>query len=127
MQWIELSVQADSEAVESVTEVFSRFVHGGVAIEEDITTFSDRDGYVVNTDKPVTIRGYLPADDACGCAVTQVRDALGWLGLRPRPPPPPPPLPYPAGGSDRAGRYRAGLGHRLGDPGHRRRPAGRRR
>lgn len=81
MQWLELSVQADSEAVESVTEVLARFVHGGVAIEEDITAFSDRDGYVVNADKPVTIRGYLPVDDTCGCAVTQVREALGWLGM----------------------------------------------
>ena len=81
MKWLELSVQVDNEAVESVTEVFSRFVQGGVAIEEDITAFSDRDGYVVNTDKPVTIRGYLPVDDTCGCSVTQIKDALDWLGM----------------------------------------------
>ena len=81
MEWLELSVLADSEAVESVAEVFSRLVHGGVAIEEDITAFSDREGYVVNVDKPVIIRGYLPVDGDCGCAVTRVREALGWLGM----------------------------------------------
>jgi ribosomal protein L11 methyltransferase len=81
MRWLELSVQVDNEAVESVTEVFSRFVKGGVAIEEDITTFGDREGYVVNTDKPVAIRGYLPVDDACGCSVAQIKDALDHLSM----------------------------------------------
>ena len=81
MNWLELSVQVDNEAVESVTEVLSRFVQGGVAIEEDITAFSDREGYIVNRDKPVTVRGYLPVDDACGCAVTQIKEAMGHLSM----------------------------------------------
>jgi ribosomal protein L11 methyltransferase len=81
MKWLELSVQVDNEAVESVTEVFSRFVKGGVAIEEDITAFGDRDGYVVNTDKPVAIRAYLPVDDTCGCSVSQIKDALDHLSM----------------------------------------------
>lgn len=81
MKWLELSVQVDNEAVESVTEVFSRFVKGGVAIEEDITTFNDREGYIVNADKPVAIRGYLPVDDTCGCSVTQIKEALDHLSM----------------------------------------------
>jgi ribosomal protein L11 methyltransferase len=81
MKWLELMVQVDNEAVESVTEVFSRFVKGGVAIEEDITTFGDREGFIVNTHKPVAIRGYLPVDDTCGCSVTQIKDALDHLSM----------------------------------------------
>ena len=81
MQWLELSVQVDSEAVESVTEVFSRYVQGGVAIEEDITAFSDREGYVVNADKPVSIRGYVPVNDNSGCVVTQIKQALDYLSM----------------------------------------------
>lgn len=80
-KWLELSVQVDNEAVESVAEVLSRFVHGGLAVEEDITTFSDREGYVVNSDRPVTLRGYLPVDDNCGCAVSQIKDALDHLSI----------------------------------------------
>jgi ribosomal protein L11 methyltransferase len=81
MKWLELSVHVDNEAVESVTEVFSRFVKGGVAIEEAIITFSDREGYIVNADRPVAIRGYLPVDDTCGCSVTQIKDALDHLSM----------------------------------------------
>jgi ribosomal protein L11 methyltransferase len=80
-QWLELSVRVDAEAVESVTEVFSRVVPGGVAIEEDITVFGDREGYIVNADKPVTVRGYLPVDDTCGAKVNEIKDALDHLSM----------------------------------------------
>lgn len=83
-QWLELSVQVDREAVDSVAEVFSRYVYGGVAIEESITTYGDREGYQVNPTEPVTIRGYLPLDDSCGGMVTKIKEALDHLSfLRP--------------------------------------------
>jgi len=83
-QWLELSVQVDREAVESVAEVFSRYVYGGVAIEESVTAFGDREGYQVNLNKPVVIRGYLPLNDNCGCVVTKIKEALDHLSfLRP--------------------------------------------
>lgn len=82
MDWLEVCVAVDSEAVESVAAVLSQYVHGGVAIEEDITPFSDREGYLVNADRPVTIRGYLPADtDDCGCSLASITKALDCLGM----------------------------------------------
>jgi ribosomal protein L11 methyltransferase len=82
MDWLELTVRADSEAVESVAAVLSQYVHGGVAIEEDITPFSDREGYLVNADRPVTIRGYLPADAVdCGCILSQITRAMDSLSM----------------------------------------------
>ncbi len=82
MDWLELTVKADSEAVESVAAVLSQFVHGGVAIEEDITPFSDREGYLVNADRPVTIRGYLPAGaDDCSCTLSKITRALDCLSM----------------------------------------------
>ena len=62
MKWLEISVKVNSEAVESVADLFRRHGQGGVVIEEDITPLSDLGSYVVNRDKPVTVRTYLRAN-----------------------------------------------------------------
>lgn len=63
--WLELSVTAEPEAIEAISEVMGRYTQGGVAIEEPYTLLDD--GQVAETipDAPVTVRVYVP-DDAGG-------------------------------------------------------------
>ncbi len=84
-EWIELSVEADREAVEAVSEVLGRYGHqGGVAIEEAHRQTDDGVSVEPDLDKPVWIRAYLPRDNRAEETVQQVGLALQLLnGLRP--------------------------------------------
>jgi len=83
-QWLELTTEVDREAAEAVSAVFAEVVYGGVAIEESIITRGDSEGYTLNADKPVTVRGYLPVDDNAGGKVARLKEALDHLSfLRP--------------------------------------------
>jgi ribosomal protein L11 methyltransferase len=62
MQWIELTVQAHPEAVESVSELLMRYTHGGVAIEEPIELLDEGQDYRILPDQPVKVHAYLPVD-----------------------------------------------------------------
>src|SRR5437879_6841924 len=62
--WLELSVTAAPEAIEAISEVMGRHTQGGVAIEEPYTLLDDGQVAQVVPDAPVTIRAYVPADDA---------------------------------------------------------------
>jgi len=83
-QWLELTTEVDREAAEAVSAAFAAAVYGGVAIEESIIARGDSEGYTLNADQPVTVRGYLPVDDNAGCKVTRLKEALDHLSfLRP--------------------------------------------
>src|SRR5579864_3940730 len=62
MRWLELTVQAHPEAVESVSELLSRYTPGGVAIEESIELIDEGQDYRVLTGQPVQVHAYLPVD-----------------------------------------------------------------
>ncbi|GAC1423277.1 MAG: 50S ribosomal protein L11 methyltransferase [Ktedonobacteraceae bacterium] len=62
MRWLELTVQAHPEAIESVSELLSLHTPGGVAIEEPIELFDEGQEYRVVTGKPVLVHAYLPID-----------------------------------------------------------------
>lgn len=62
MHWLELTVQAHHDAVESVSELLSRYTTGGVAIEEPIELFDEGQEYRVISGKPVVMHAYLPLD-----------------------------------------------------------------
>ncbi len=62
MHWLELTVQAHPEAVESVSELLSRYASGGVAIEEPIELLDEGQEYRVLSGQPVKVRAYLPTD-----------------------------------------------------------------
>ena len=86
--WLELSIQADPEAVEAVSEILSRVAGSGVSVEQPFTT--EQEGLLaVPTDgAPATLRAYLPALDgsAAEAAIVATRERLGHLtafGLRP--------------------------------------------
>lgn len=62
MHWLELTVKAHPEAVESVSELLSRYTTGGVAIEEPIELIDEGQEYRVQQGQPVTVHAYLPLD-----------------------------------------------------------------
>ena len=62
MHWLELTVRTHPEAVESVSELLSRYIPGGVAIEEPIELVDEGQEYRVLTGQPVLIHAYVPMD-----------------------------------------------------------------
>ena len=86
--WLELSVAADTEAVEAVSEILSRFAPGGTTVEPAYELVDEGLGARVDIDRPAIVRAYLPARDpaAVRVAVAGATEALGHLqafGLRP--------------------------------------------
>jgi len=87
-RWLELAVEADPEAVEAVTEILSRVAPGGISVEPGFELIEDGLAARVDTSRPATVRGYVPATEAgaTATATRTVEEALGHLqafGLRP--------------------------------------------
>jgi ribosomal protein L11 methyltransferase len=86
--WLEMSVAADVEAVEAVSEILGRVAPGGTSVEPAFELTDEGLGARVDTSKPAIVRAYLPArDEAVSArAVAEASEALGHLqafGLRP--------------------------------------------
>ena len=86
--WLELSVVADVEAVEAVSEILGRVAPGGTSVEPALELTDEGLAALVDTSKPAIVRAYLPARDetASARAVAEASEALGHLqafGLRP--------------------------------------------
>ncbi|HEX5823878.1 MAG TPA: 50S ribosomal protein L11 methyltransferase [Candidatus Limnocylindrales bacterium] len=86
--WLELSVTADVEAVEAVSEILGRVAPGGTSVEPAIELVDEGLGARVDPTHPSIVRAYLPAFDrpAAERAVAVATEALGHLqafGLRP--------------------------------------------
>jgi ribosomal protein L11 methyltransferase len=85
--WLELSVEADIEAVEAVSEILGRVASGGTTVEPAFDLVDEGLGARIDPAKPATVRGYVPARDASAAeaAAAQTAEALGHLqafGLR---------------------------------------------
>jgi ribosomal protein L11 methyltransferase len=86
--WVELSVAADIEAVEAVSEILTRFAPGGTSVEPGFGLTNEGLGAVVDPTKPAIVRAYLPGLDPAGVerSIAEASAALGHLqafGLRP--------------------------------------------
>ena len=86
--WLELSVAADIEAVEAVSEILGRVAPGGTSVEPAFELTDEGLGARVDTTKPAIVRAYVPArnEAATTRAVAEASEALGHLqafGLRP--------------------------------------------
>jgi ribosomal protein L11 methyltransferase len=79
MRWLELSVRTHPEAVESVSELLSRYTPGGVAIEESIELVDEGQEYRVLTGEPVQVHAYLPLDGKEEEARQKVAEGLWHL------------------------------------------------
>ncbi len=86
--WLELSVVADVEAVEAVSEILGRYAPAGTSVEPAFELVDEGLGARVDPTRPATVRAYVPAADraAADATVADVAMALGHLqafGLRP--------------------------------------------
>lgn len=86
--WLELSVEADIEAVEAVSEILSRVAPAGTSVEPAFELVDEGLGARVDPTRPSIVRAYLPARDplAAERAAAEASEALGHLqafGLRP--------------------------------------------
>jgi ribosomal protein L11 methyltransferase len=79
MQWLEVTVQAHPEAVESVSELLSRYTSGGVAIEEPIELIDEGQDYRVLVGKPVLVHAYAPIDGTEEEAQRRIAEGLWHL------------------------------------------------
>jgi ribosomal protein L11 methyltransferase len=87
-RWLELSVEADAEAVEAVSEILARVAPGGVSVEPGFELVEEGLGARIDPSRPAMIRAYVPARDvgSGARAAATVSEALGHLqafGLRP--------------------------------------------
>ena len=85
--WLELSVEADPEAVEAVSEILGRVAPGGTSVEPAFELVDDGLGARIDVTRPATVRAYVPARDAAAAdrAADEAAVALGHLqafGLR---------------------------------------------
>jgi ribosomal protein L11 methyltransferase len=73
LDWLEISIQVDDEnAVEAISSLFDRYGHGGTVQERTFTNGSSRN--------PLTLKTYLPLDDACREKRKALAQGLGDLG-----------------------------------------------
>lgn len=80
-EWLELAVEADTEAVEPVSELFAKYGYNqGVVIEEPFTQEPDGDRLAVDPTQPVTVRTFLAAADLPPGRIDDIRQALWHLG-----------------------------------------------
>ena len=80
--WLELIVEANREAIESVAELFGRFGYNeGVVIEEPFLQDPDGDNLHVDLTKPVTIRTFIPAESATEATLDAIRSGLRNLNM----------------------------------------------
>ena len=85
--WLEISIEADLEAVETISEILGRVATGGTTVEPAYDLVDEGLGARVDPSRPAVVRGYVPARDASAAqaAVAEVAEALGHLqafGLR---------------------------------------------
>lgn len=85
MSWLELSVDVDPEAVESVSELLAQHgYNGGVVVDQPIIPGEDGTEYAFDTSRPATLRTYIPLDERAEEIRARVEQALWHLGrLRP--------------------------------------------
>jgi ribosomal protein L11 methyltransferase len=85
--WLELSVEADPEAVEAVSEILGRVAPGGTSVEPAFELVDEGLGARIDATRPATVRAYVPARDGAAAerAADEAAVALGHLqafGLR---------------------------------------------
>jgi ribosomal protein L11 methyltransferase len=79
--WVEISVEADAEAVEAVSEILGRVAPTGTSVEPGFELVDEGLGARVDTTRPAIVRAYVEANDpvAVERTVEQVTQALGHL------------------------------------------------
>jgi len=79
--WLEISVEADTEAVEAVSEILGRVAPTGTSVEPGFELVDEGLGARVDAAKPAIVRAYLEANDpeVVEQTIEAVTEALGHL------------------------------------------------
>jgi ribosomal protein L11 methyltransferase len=79
LDWLEFSVEADGEAAEAVLELFNRYGQGGAVVEIAVDCL---EGELSTAPMPsvVTIKAYLPVDEAVPGLRRRLEEGLWHLG-----------------------------------------------
>lgn len=78
--WLRLAVWADSESVESVSELFGRYGYNqGVVVEEQFHQDDDGDHLEIDPLRPVRVATYLPISDDSETQLDRLRQGLWHL------------------------------------------------
>lgn len=78
--WLEVAVEADSESVEAVADLFSRYGYNqGVVIQEAFTQRPDGEDLAVDPTRPVRVSIYLPQDAQLEERLQQLAEGLWYL------------------------------------------------
>jgi ribosomal protein L11 methyltransferase len=81
MTWLELSVDVEPEAVESISELLAQHgYNGGVVVDQPIIPGTDGPEYSFDTSRPVTVRTYLPLDARAEETRQRIEQALWHFG-----------------------------------------------
>lgn len=88
VDWLELSVDVDPEAVEPVSELFARLgYNGGVVVEQPVTPPEEEPADwaatanpEIDPTRPISVRTYLPNDAEAQARRQQIEEALWHLG-----------------------------------------------
>src|SRR5215472_4312110 len=92
MNWLELSVEVDPEAVESVSELFARVgYNGGVVVEQaapaeqaEQDSWDELQYMEIDPNRPISVRTYLPLEKGAEEKRREIEEALWHLGrMRP--------------------------------------------
>lgn len=82
MRWIEFSVEVDGESAEAVSDLFHRYGHGGVAVEELEPPEELLIGpQSLRTDRAVRVATYVPEDGDSAAIRERLHDSLGYLSM----------------------------------------------
>ena len=76
MHWLELTVTTHPDAVESVSELLSRYTTEGIVIEDPIELLEDGQAYRVRQGEPVQVHAYTPIDGTEEEISQRVREGL---------------------------------------------------
>lgn len=79
MDWIEVSVEVDGEAAEAVADLFQRYGHQGVAIEQAGFPLEVWPDEIPPADRLI-VRAYFPDDERAEDARQALREAIYYLG-----------------------------------------------
>ena len=77
--WLEVSLTVNGELAEAVADVLARFAPNGVATEQAVKFNDEEDEGTPTGD--ITVRAYLPVDDALNETRQKLEEALYYLGM----------------------------------------------
>ncbi len=79
MRWLEITVETEAAAIETVSAIMSEYAEGGVAIYQHVIPDDEDAAYHYDTDRPTTVAAYAPATEDGAARRDRIAAALGHL------------------------------------------------